>query len=142
MRNALIGDLPRLRMLHQQLYPEYDITDERVAEANWRAIEETPGRSIYVAELGSLIVGTADIAVLANLAHRGEPYLLVENVVVDRAYRRQGIGGALLDAAYEHARSAGCYKLYLSAADPDAFAFYEAAGWQHTARTYKRYVGR
>ena len=104
------------------------------------AIAATPGRSIYVAEVGGVVVGTVDLTVLANMAHRGEPYLLVENVVVDHAHRRHGVGAALLEAAAALGRAAGCYKLQLSADDSNAFAFYEAAGWEHTARTYKRYL--
>jgi GNAT superfamily N-acetyltransferase len=69
-----------------------------------------------------------DATVLASMAHRGEPRLLVENVVVDRLHRRHGVGAALLEVAAALGRAAGCYKLQLSAEDRDAFAFYEAAG--------------
>lgn len=72
VRHATAEDLPTLRLLHHQLYPEYDATDEGTAENAWKAIVETPGRSVYIAELGALVVGTADVAVLANMAHRGE----------------------------------------------------------------------
>ncbi len=77
---------------------------------------------------------------LANAARAGRPYLLVENVVVDRAHRRAGVGRALLDAARARGRAGGCYKVQLSAADPEASAFYEAAGLRPTARTYKAYL--
>ncbi len=140
VRQAVIGDLARIRVLHGQLYPEHGLTDERLAADVWRVITATPGRFIHVAEVGGVVVGTVDVTVMANMAHRGQPYLLVENVVVDRGHRRQGVGAALLEAAAAVGRSAGCYKLQLSADDADAFAFYEAAGWQHTARTYKRYL--
>lgn len=142
VRLATIADLARLRELHHQLYPEYEATDALTAEENWKTISETPGHFVYVAEMNSIVVGAVDVVVLANMAHRGQPYLLVENVIVDSAHRRRGLGRVLLDAAFEHARSAGCYKLQLSAEDLDAFTFYEAAGWQHTARTYKRYVAK
>jgi GNAT superfamily N-acetyltransferase len=142
VREAVIGDLPRIRVLHGQLYPEHELTDERTAANAWQVIATTPGRSIHVGEVGGLVVGTVDLTVTANMAHRGEPYLLVENVVVDRGHRWQGVGAALLEAAAAVGRAAGCYKLQLSAADADAFAFYEAVGWQHTARTYKRYLDR
>jgi len=123
VREAVAEDLPRLRWLHHQLYPEHEATDERVAAAAWANIAETPGRSVYVAEVAGAVVGGADVTMMANLAHRGEPYLLVENVVVDSAHRRRGVGAALLDAAAERGRAAGCYKLQLSTEDRDAFAF-------------------
>jgi GNAT superfamily N-acetyltransferase len=140
VREASKGDLPRLRSLHKQLYRELGATAEHVAAEAWGAIAATPGRTIYVADVGGVVVGTADLTVMANMAHRGEPYLLVENVVVDHAHRRHGVGAALLEAAAALGRAAGCYKLQLSADDFNAYAFYEAAGWEHTARTYKLYL--
>ena len=140
VRAAVLEDLRRIRLLHEQLYPEHGPTDEHVAAEAWRVIAATPGRSIYVGEVGGVVVGTVDETVMANLAHRGQPYLLVENVVVDHDHRRHGVGAALLGAAEAVGRAAGCYKLQLSADDSTAFAFYEAAGWEHTARTYKRYL--
>ncbi len=140
VRQAVSADLPRIRALHGQLYPEHGLTDERVAVDAWRLTAATPGRSIHVGEVGGVVVGTVDVTVMVNLTHRGDPWLLVENVVVDRRHRRRGVGAALLEAAAAVGRAAGCYKLQLSADDGDAFAFYEAAGWQHSARTYKRYL--
>ena len=94
---------------------------------------------MLLAEVEGSPVGTADLTVLTNAARAGRPYLLIENVVVDRAARRTGVGRALLDAARAHGRAAGCYELQLSADDPEAFAFYEAAALRSAARTYKAY---
>ena len=140
VRTAGAGDLPALVRLYRQLYPELDLQVDAAVGAAWAATLATPGRSVLLAEVGGAVAGTADLTVLANAARAGRPYLLVENVVVDRAYRRAGVGRALLDAARTHGRAAGCYKVQLSADAPDAFAFYEAAGLRPTARTYKAYL--
>jgi hypothetical protein len=58
VREALLADLPRLRLLHEQLYPEHGATDERIAAEAWEAITATPGRSIHVAEIGGVVIGT------------------------------------------------------------------------------------
>nr|WP_279536002.1 GNAT family N-acetyltransferase [Blastococcus xanthinilyticus] len=112
---------------------------DRVRDA-WAATLATPGRTVLVAEAAGEIVGTVDLTVLANAAHAGDPYLLVENVVIDAAHRRSGVGAALLAAARDHGRRAGCYKLQLSADEPEAFAFYESLGLRPLARTYKEYL--
>ena len=140
VRAAGATDLAEVLALYRQLYAELDLGEtERVRDA-WAATLATPGRTVLVAEDAGALVGTADLTVLANAAHAGEPYLLVENVVVDEAHRRCGVGAVLLEAARDHGRAEGCYKLQLSADDPGAFAFYEALGLRPAARTYKEYL--
>ncbi len=140
IRTAGHDDLAGAVRLYRQLHPELDLRADAAVEAAWAATLATPGRTVLLAELGGAVVGTADLSVLANAARAGRPYLLVENVVVDAGARRAGVGRALLAAARAHGEAAGCYKLQLSADDPEAFAFYEAAGLQAVARTYKRYL--
>lgn len=71
---------------------------------------------------------------------RGRSFMLVENVVVGQAHRRQGVGAALLAAASDLARSAGCYKAQLlpRADRTGAHAFYEACGFTPSAQGYRR----
>jgi GNAT superfamily N-acetyltransferase len=95
---------------------------------------------VLLAEVGGAVVGTADLTVLANAARAGRPYLVVEKAVVDAGARRAGVGRALLAAAHAHGEAAGCCKLQLSADDPGAFAFYEAAGLEAAARTCKQHL--
>ena len=126
--------------LYQQLHPELDLRVDEAVAAAWAATLVTPGRTVLLAEVGGVVVGTADLTVLANAARAGRPYLLVENVVVDADARRAGVGRALLATARSHGEAAGCYRLQLCADDPVAFAFYEAAGLAAAARTYKQYL--
>ncbi len=142
IRAAAHEDLDALVRLYEQLYPEA----ERPAGVDdvgiWQAVEAMPGRTVLVAEFAKSpghLVGTLDVTVMPNLPRRGEPVLLIENVVVDRPHRRAGVGRALMDAAMDIGKAAGCYKLQLPAADPEAFRFYEALGLEHAGRVYKRY---
>ena len=136
VRAAVAGDLTAVHGLYRQLYAELDLPlDDRVRR-QWADTLGTPRRTVLVAELDGVPVGTADVTLAANAA-RARPYLLVENVVVAERQRGAGMGRALLDAARDRARAAGCYKLQLSAAEDSAYAFYEAAGMTHDGRTYK-----
>ena len=83
--------------LYRQLYPELDLQADDAVAAAWAATLATPARTVLLAECEGRPVGTADLTVLANAARSGRPYLLVENVVVDRGSRRTGVGRALLD---------------------------------------------
>ena len=142
IREAVAADLPAVLGLYRELYEELDLQlDERVARA-WADTLTTPRRAVLLAETDGRPVGTVDVTVVANTARQGRPYLLVENVVVAASHRRRGIARALIAEAERRGRAAGCYKLVLSAEDPAACAFYEAAGLEATARTYKRYLDR
>ncbi len=141
-RAAVRENLDALVRLYEQLHSEV----ERPAEVDdvgiWNAVQAMPGRTVLLAESPDStghLVGTIDVTVLPNLPRRGEPVLLIENVVVDQRYRRAGVGRALMDAGMDIGKTAGCYKLQSSAADREAFRFYEALGLEHGGRVYKRY---
>jgi GNAT superfamily N-acetyltransferase len=69
-----------------------------------------------------------------NLAHRGQPWAVVENVAVHESVRGQGIGTLLLEEAVRRARGARCYKLVLSAhqSRTEAHRLYRKLGLQQT----------
>lgn len=80
------------------------------------------------------VVGTYALLVMHNLAHRGAPSAVVEDVVVAADRKGQGIGRQMMAHAVQQAREAGCYKLALSShrKRTDAHAFYESLGFaQH-----------
>jgi hypothetical protein len=49
------------------------------------------------------------------------------------------VGRALMGAAMDVGGAAGCYKLQLPTANPEAFLFYEALGLERAGRVHKRY---
>jgi ribosomal protein S18 acetylase RimI-like enzyme len=108
----------------------------------WTDIFAQRGRTLFLAEDGTELVGTLDSIVVPNLTRGARPYLVVENVIVAPAHRRRGIGAALLDTAVAHAVAAGCYKLQLISANtrPQAHEFYQRAGFSSTAQGYRRYL--
>ncbi|MBI2682611.1 MAG: ribosomal protein S18-alanine N-acetyltransferase [Acidobacteriales bacterium] len=65
----------------------------------------------------------------------------IENVVVSRAHRRQGIGKALVTTAVERARLAGAVRIHLEvrASNSAAIRLYAAAGFQETGRRMEYY---
>ncbi len=78
------------------------------------------------------VVATYALLVMHNLAHRGTPSAIAEDVAVDPGRQGQGIGRQLMAHAVEQARQAGCYKLALSSNSKrlKAHAFYESLGFQ------------
>jgi GNAT superfamily N-acetyltransferase len=143
-RAATESDLPALLALYAELHPDDPPLTEDAALRTWHAIDGQAGRTILVAELADAVVGTVDCSVLPNLTRGAAPFLLIENVVVDAAHRRRGVGARLMGAAVALARSAGCYKAQLLSATSraDAHAFYESGGFRPTAAGYRLYLNR
>lgn len=106
------------------------------------SIRTQAGRHLLVAMVEGAVVGTADCSIVANLTHRGRPWSVVENVVVDDRCRRQGVGRRLMEEVVERCRAQGCYKIQLLSQQhrSGAHAFYESMGFQATAVGFRRYL--
>lgn len=144
VRRAGVEDLPQLMALLSQLHEEEapKPVDEGLRAtfagilASWRS------RAILVACLDGALVGTLDLLVVSNLTRSGRPWASIENVVVEAACRRRGIGRALLGVAVELAREAGCSKLQLISREERGAAheLYVGAGFTAPVRGFRRYL--
>lgn len=94
----------------------------------------TKGGCILVAEAVGRVIGMCTGQVVISTAEGG-PAVLVEDMVVDPAHRRRGVGRALIKAMTRWAEEQGATRLQLLADrnNPPALAFYERIGWQSTA---------
>jgi GNAT superfamily N-acetyltransferase len=131
-RQATRLDLPTLLRLYAQLgRDDKDVLDLDRAEAMFSHLESYPDYHVHLAESEGVVVGTWSLLVMDNLAHRGLPSAIVENVVVDNSCRGRGLGRAMMRKAMEIARAKGCYKLALTSGQhrPDAHRFYDSLGF-------------
>ena len=94
--------------------PERGISDPAVVGGIIEAVDSHAGYTLTVAECDGQVVGTAFLTVSPNLPHNGMPQGHIDNVVVDEAYRRSGIGRALMADAVERAKQAGCWGVQLT----------------------------
>jgi GNAT superfamily N-acetyltransferase len=146
IRDARLEDLPELLRLYRQLVARPEEGEDDPARRAWiaaafAAIQTQRGRRLLVAEQGGGLAGTLDLLVTPNLTHGGRPWAIVENVVVDEAARRSGVGRALMHEAERTARAAGCYKIQLlSARRREAHEFYRALGFEPSAEGFRRYL--
>lgn len=136
MREAMEEDLPQVLALYAQ--PELDdgdVLDLAAARTILAEFSRYPNYRLFVAsdaQESQRILGSYALLVMHNLAHRGAPSAIVEDVVVDAAYRGQGIGREMMAHAISQARAAHCYKLALSSnrKRERAHAFYESLGFE------------
>jgi predicted N-acetyltransferase YhbS len=145
VRLAHLDDAESLRQLYIELAAdradalpaEVDVTREVLAK-----IVAQSGRQLLVAEIeGGRIVGTVDLVSLANLTHAGRPWAIVENVIVAKEQRRQGIGRVLMQEAIQLAKQADCYKVQLLSGKQrsEAHDFYRSLGFEAIAEGFKVY---
>ncbi|MFG1678176.1 GNAT family N-acetyltransferase [Micromonospora sp. NPDC049282] len=135
-------DVDQLFDLLRQLAPDDDRPASEALVAAWRGLHAQPGRELLLAHLGPRLVGTLDTLAVPNLTHGARPFMLVENVVVDRAARRRGVAAALMRAAVDSARSTNCYKIQLVSHQRrvEAHRLYESAGFTPSATGFRRYL--
>lgn len=119
------------------LYAQKDLDDGKVldlAEAKrlFARFREYPDYTLFVAADGDRVVGTFELLIMHNLAHRGQPSGVVEDVVVASDCRSQGVGRRMMEHAMAVCRDRGCYKMALSSnlIRSDAHRFYDNLGFK------------
>ncbi len=133
IRPAEKGDLEEILKLYQGLTedPE-DKISLREAEQKFEKLNTYPDYHLYLAEYKNEVVGTFALLIMDNLAHRGEPSAIVEDVVIRKDLQGRGIGKAMMNFAMEKSRESGCYKMVLSShlRRENAHKFYESLGFK------------
>jgi ribosomal protein S18 acetylase RimI-like enzyme len=135
IRDAWIKDLDVLTGLLQELFIiETDFTpDVSRQKSGLKLLMKKPDAVILVAESGSDVVGMCTVQTVISTAEGG-PAGLLEDLIVDRGFRRAGVGGALLKAAEEWAVQNDLTRLQLLTEKHNlpAVNFYLKEGWQPT----------
>ncbi|WNG47059.1 GNAT family N-acetyltransferase [Archangium minus] len=111
--------------------PPLDVAEAR---AYWEGVVAelaSPGHSLALAWVDGRVAGTAQLveASKANARHRAE----VSKVLVHSAFRRRGIGAALMQALEERARERGRTTLVLDTLEgAPSERLYQSLGWLRT----------
>jgi len=124
--------------MDESMYAGRSDAGEPDVRSLYEAVLTDPDQRLLLAEGGGRLVGTAHLMVLRHFGRSLSLSGVVAGVVVDPAYRRAGVGAALMGAVAEAARRAGCYKLALTSnlARTGAHRFYGRLGWKRTHYGY------
>jgi GNAT superfamily N-acetyltransferase len=137
IRNLGRGDLDSLLSLYGQLHPQDDPLPARdEVEQIWHAIVMDAAQIYLGGFVDGVLVSACNAAVIPNLTRGARPYAVVENVVTDAGYRRQGIGSQVLRQLLEQCWARRCYKVMLMSRIERAqsHAFYEALGFDKKSK--------
>lgn len=118
-----------------------DPTDVDAYRAALEELADGGPSRVMVAEVDGQVVGVCQLIVFRHLQERGGLCAEIESVHVEAGMRGRGIGAALLDAAVEEARAAGCYRVQLTSnkARTDAHRFYARHGFEASHEGFKLY---
>jgi len=136
LRYAELDDLSQILELYKNLNPDDIPIDSSQAQQIWK---DSVNRNIikYIVAVDSTkIIATCNIAIILNLTRSGRPYGIIENVITDNSYRRQGIGKSIIGKAIEYAKENNCYKVVLlsSSKRKEAHQFYESIGFNSISK--------
>lgn len=137
IRPARPEDIPRLCDLLEELFTreaDFEPDIEKQAKGLIMLITAPSGVSlVLVAVSAGTVVGMASVQTLVSTAEGGRVGL-VEDVIVDRKYRRMGVGTLLLRGIVDWSRKARFRRLQLLADvnNRQALDFYESRNWNFT----------
>lgn len=108
------------------------------ALAGFLDLESNPRHRLYVAELGTTIVGTFSLIFIPGLSHSARESCVIEDVVVASDLQGAGIGKKMMRFAMAACVARHCYKLVLSShvQRERAHRFYEALGFRKHGYSY------
>ena len=114
---------------------------EREAEY-WAAVEDVRARrgDVLVALDDGVVVGVCQVIVFRHFQHTGGWCAELESVYVRADRRGQRIGAAMVEAAEDLARAAGCYRVQLTSRSVrvDAHRFYVAHGYEQSSLGFRK----
>jgi ribosomal protein S18 acetylase RimI-like enzyme len=86
-------DAAALQSLYCQLVDDVDVN---VTESQIQMLAEDARTRLYVCEIDGDVCATVLVSLCADAMYAGQPFAVIENLVVDRRCRGNGIGQALL----------------------------------------------
>lgn len=139
IRDICKRDLPQLAALYEQFWGEKSYPEKMAMQLE--KLEKLGTHIVLCAEEGGKLLGSVMGIVCEELYGDCSPFLVLENMIVDRDCRRAGVGRALLAELETRAKSRGCTQVILvtEKSRTDACAFYESAGFPPDKNTgYKK----
>ena len=143
IRDAGEWDFEGILRLFGQLWPERTLVASKMRDVFRRGLASD--RQAYLCatdgEAGP-VVGFGSITVLNSFSQQG-PLANLDELVVDEAWRRRGVGTALLERLIARAAEMGCGRLDLHSQfrRAVAHAFYERRGFERRAYLFTRWIG-
>ena len=139
IRKIELNDLDRVFELLNELY-ENKLKYDRFKEIYILKLNDINSYYI-VAILNNKIVGILTSKIQVKL-HRAKKQSFIEDLIIDKDYRRRGIGKELLQNAIDYAKENDCEVVELTSyiKNESAHKFYENNGFMKHSYKFKQYL--
>ncbi len=129
IRELTLNDIESLIDLYEIFWGEK--SDRQKMEKKFFDLKKNPSYIILCAVKDNKVVGTIQGIICEELYGSCQPFLLMENFVVDKNYRRQNIGNLLIKTLEEIAKNKSCTQiLFITESNrKDTIRFYESVGY-------------
>lgn len=139
---ATAADLPAMAdLLHELFTLESDFQPERDKQLRGlHLILDTPALGqLFVLRVDGKVVGMANALITVSTA-LGTPVVLLEDVIVSKAQRGDGLGRRLVEQVFDWAKAQGMGRVTLLADEHNApaLAFYAKLGFEKSAMVVRR----
>ena len=135
IRLAKMADIPQLVALLEDLFTlEADFQVDQEKQVTGLALLIASQKDVvFVVEVNNAVIGMCSVQTLISTAEGGTVGI-VEDLIVNRAYRKQGAASSLLAEVLNWSERHGLKRLQLLADQNNSFAldFYKKQGWQTT----------
>ncbi len=114
-------------------------SDKKTASKIFKKFLRSGNYFLFVAEIENRIVGTASIFIVPSLQH-GRPWGYIDNVVVDKNFRKKGIGKKLGEVLINFAKEKNCYKIVLTSrfSRPGIHQFWQKLDFKKHGFSFRR----
>ena len=138
IRDLVLEDMPQLAALYEQFWG--DKSDVEKMKSEFPVIQQENRHIILIAERDGIVIGSVMGIVCRELYGDCRPFLVVENMIVDRQSRKGGVGYQLLSELEKRAKERGCTQMILvtEADRTAACGLYEKYGFQKNNKGYKK----
>lgn len=129
IRYMIEEDIPQLSTLYEQFWG--DKSDTEKMRTQYKKLLGA-GTHIFLSAVDEgKLIGSVMGVICEELYGECRPFLVIENMIVDKNSRRTGAGRALLSELERRARERGCTQMILVTESnrEDACGFYEALGF-------------
>lgn len=135
IRHAMPHDIPDMLLLLEQLFAieeDFAFDHSRQFKGLWELVDSNSAH-VLVAEANKRIIGMCSMQIIISTAEGGHSGV-IEDVIVDKEWRHNGIGTSLLTKAEEVANQLELSRLQLLADNHNqpALKFYSCKGWDKT----------